>query len=69
MFKTLRKHEHGFTDYAPRAVGYWQKRECPGDGVYFSGKVQECKGCGILRFIPADPRLQAVECTIASDRL
>lgn len=55
------KHKHKWTEYLAKAVGYWQKRECPGDGLYFHGRVEICMGCQTFRFVCDDPRYRIVE--------
>lgn len=42
--------------------GYWQKRDCPGDGLYFPCALEECVHCGKQRLRPHDPNLNTVEC-------
>jgi hypothetical protein len=61
-FKTKEKHAHEFRDYLSDATGYWQKRDCPGEGVYVKGTLQGCS-CGMLRLKPDDTKLRTVEVT------
>lgn len=58
-----KKHKHVWIDYFTKAVGYWEKRDCPGDGIYFDGKAEMCDDglCGKIRFICEDPRYRIVE--------
>ncbi len=57
------KHKHTYLPYASSAVGYWEKRDCPGDGVYFDGRAEMCSDglCGKIQFICNDPHYQIVE--------
>ena len=56
-------HEHTWLPYAADTIGYWEKRDCPGDGMYFKGRAEMCTGgrCQAIRFICDDPRLRIVE--------
>lgn len=56
-------HIHIWLPYAQNATGYWQKRDCPGDGVYFKGTAEQCE-CGAMQFVPDDSRLCTVGCTL-----
>ncbi len=51
---------HTFEAFGP-ATGYWQKRDCPGDGIYVPGVVEKCAGCGEMRLKPDHPGMQTVE--------
>lgn len=59
----MAKHKCEWQVYHKPAIGYWQKRDCPGDGIYFNGRVEVCfsSSCWHLRFICDDPRYEIVE--------
>lgn len=57
----MKRCKHKFIEYAGSAVGYWQKRDCPGDGVYFEGHAERCEKCPLTRFVCADERYRIVE--------
>lgn len=59
----MKEHTHLWNKYFGNAVGCWEKRDCPGNLVYFSGRAEICREgkCNTLRFICDDPRLQIVE--------
>lgn len=59
----MKDHKHHWVPYLRQAVGYWEKRECPGDGIYFNGRADICGygDCSVMRFICEDPRYQIVE--------
>ena len=50
------KHDHLFVRYLDHAVGYREKRDCPGDGWAIYGKVDVCLGCWEMRFQPEERR-------------
>ena len=52
---------HNFEPYEKHGFGYWQKRDCPGDGFYVPGVVEKCISCGMMRLKPEDPWLHSVE--------
>lgn len=56
-------HKHTYLPFAKDVVGYWQKRDCPGDETYFIGRIEKCEEitCGKKRFIPNDKNLYPVE--------
>lgn len=64
-------HKHQWKPFQMDAVGYYQKRDCPGSEVYFDGHVDICtfEHCFTLRFVCEDPRLQIVECDIDNEPL
>jgi|HubBroStandDraft_2_1064218.scaffolds.fasta_scaffold02378_9 hypothetical protein len=60
----MAKHRHKWLPYFGQALGYWEKRQCPGDGLYFKGRAEVCADsdhCHTLRFICDDPRYRIVE--------
>jgi hypothetical protein len=56
-------HKHDWKQFRLDAIGYWEKRNCPGDGVYFNGHAEFCvtEGCPLMRFVCDDPRFRIVE--------
>ena len=64
MFRKSTCPSHKFVVFERRARGYWQKRECPGDGFYVPGVVEVCKTCGMMRLKPDDASLRTVEVTL-----
>ncbi len=53
---------HFWIEHKRDAIGYWQKRDCPGDGVYFRGTAEKCVCCPAIRFVPEGPGLRTVDC-------
>lgn len=60
-------HRHRWLDFVKDARGTYAKRDCPGGTVEFKGRVIVCRCSDCqhpLLFIPADTRLQSVECDL-----
>lgn len=64
MFKSMSPIclDHKFVIYERRAIGFWQKRDCPGDGIHVPGVVEMCPSCRMMRLKPDNPVLRVVEC-------
>lgn len=60
-------HAHKFLIFVARAPGYYEKRDCPGDGWAIPGIVWGCKCNKALRFVPDDPHLRPVPCEVMTD--
>lgn len=60
--ENTKRHRHQFLDKMENAIAFWQKRDCPGDGIYFRGTLRQCPICGEYRF--RVPGLRAVEVTL-----